>query len=103
MARRVRRRFEIRSDGRAAARVVAVGATGRVSRASAAGVPWACRALAAQWAARAYHTSAIDAAGAIYVLGGISGAPSFSYYKDVWVSTDGGEDLNRIRGILGGS
>ncbi len=29
----------------------------------------------------------IDAAGAIYVIGGYNGATS---YKDVWVSTDGG-------------
>ena len=29
----------------------------------------------------------IDAAGAIYVIGGTGGT---TYYRDVWVSTDGG-------------
>ncbi len=37
----------------------------------------------------------IDAAGAIYVIGGFSGS---TYYKDLWVSTDGGAD--RTRGVL---
>ncbi len=33
----------------------------------------------------------IDAAGAIYVIGGSVGTyPNFIYQKDVWVSTDGG-------------
>jgi hypothetical protein len=33
----------------------------------------------------------IDAAGAIYVIGGKSGTyPNFNYSNDVWVSTDGG-------------
>jgi hypothetical protein len=37
------------------------------------------------------HTTGIDAAGAIYVLGGIgSGSSSYTYYRDVWVSTNGG-------------
>jgi hypothetical protein len=30
----------------------------------------------------------IDAAGAIYVIGGYSG----TFYRDVWASTDGGTD-----------
>ncbi len=34
------------------------------------------------------HTSVVDAAGAIYVIGGRSGDDT--YYNDVWVSTDGG-------------
>jgi hypothetical protein len=67
-------------------RVVAVGAIGRVSCASAAGVTWTCRTASAPWAARDGHTSVIDAAGAIYVIGG--GFATF--YADVWASTDGG-------------
>ncbi len=38
----------------------------------------------------------IGAAGAIYVIGGFGGG--VTYYKDVWVSTDGGAD--RTRGVL---
>jgi hypothetical protein len=33
------------------------------------------------------HTSVIDAAGIIYVIGGFSFG---TYYQDVWASTDGG-------------
>ena len=45
----------------------------------------------AQWDARYAHTSVIDAAGNIYVLGGYSDA---SYYSDVWLSGDKGETLH---------
>jgi hypothetical protein len=38
----------------------------------------------------------IDAAGAIYVVGG----NSVTYYKDVWVSTDGGADRTRGEEVL---
>jgi hypothetical protein len=38
------------------------------------------------------HTSVIDAAGAIYVIGGHSAA---GYLSDVWVSADGGADRTR--------
>ncbi len=41
-----------------------------VGRALAAGVTWTSRTLSAEWAARSGHTSVIDAAGAIYVIGG---------------------------------
>ncbi len=41
----------------------------------------------------------IDAAGAIYVIGGNGGGNNF--YKDVWVSTDGGADRKRA-GLGGG-
>ncbi len=44
------------------------------------------------WAGRDSHTTVIDAAGAIYVIGGwsyLSGG-GFTYYHDVWASTDGG-------------
>ncbi len=67
----------------------------------AAGVTWTSRPrtsrpTSAPWAARAYHTTVIDAAGAIYVIGGLGS----TYYNDVWVSTDGGAD--RTRGVLEG-
>ncbi len=54
---------------------------------SLAGVNWTSRTANAEWAARAYHTSVVDAAGAIYVIGGIGGD---FVYNDVWASTDGG-------------
>jgi hypothetical protein len=54
----------------------------------------------APWAARRGHTSVIDAAGAIYVIGGFRGEePNFN---DVWVSTDGGADRTRA-GVVGGT
>jgi hypothetical protein len=53
----------------------------------AAGVTWASRTTSAPWAARRGHTTVIDAAGAIYVIGGHG---SSTDYQDVWVSTDGG-------------
>ncbi len=56
------------------------------SRASAAGVTWTSRTANAPWAARQSHTSVVDAAGAIYVIGG-SGSGDFN---DVYASTDGG-------------
>ncbi len=49
---------------------------------------WTSRTTSAQWAGRDGHTSVVDAAGAIYVIGGTSGGGTF--YNDVWVSTDGG-------------
>jgi hypothetical protein len=61
----------------------------------AAGVTWTSRTTRAPWAARAGHTSVIDATGAIYVIGGFSDTGT---YKDVYVSTDGGAD--RTRGVL---
>ncbi len=67
--------------------MVAFGATGRVSRALAAGITWSCRTLKAGWAVRYGHKSVIDAAGAIYVIGGQGDTGNF---QDVWASTDGG-------------
>ena len=58
------------SDGRAC--VFAVCAIGRSPRVHA-GVTWTNRTTSAEWAARICHTSVVDAAGAIYVLGGYSG------------------------------
>ncbi len=71
-----------------AARVVAFGAIGRARARFAAGVTWTCRTASAPWAARSDHTSVVDAAGAIYVIGGRVG--NGIYYNDVWASTDGG-------------
>ncbi len=39
----------------------------------------------------------VDAAGAIYVIGGTSGG--FTYYNDVWASTDGGTRAGLGRGV----
>ena len=58
---------------------------------------WTSRTLSTQWAARNGHTSVIDAAGAIYVIGGWNGS---TYYRDVWVSTDGGADRTRGEEVL---
>jgi hypothetical protein len=65
------------------------------SRASAAGVTWTSRTLKAEWAARWGHTTVIDAAGAIYVIGGTSNAAPY-HYQDVWASTDGGARPPRL-------
>ncbi len=59
---------------------------------------WASRTLAAQWAMRYLHTSVIDAAGAIYVIGGTQ-----PRYQDVWVSTDGGARSGLRQGAARGS
>jgi hypothetical protein len=58
----------------------------------------------APWAARHGHTSVIDAAGAIYVIGGRSNEDGRStHYKDVWVSTDGGVRPDSVRRPLPGA
>jgi hypothetical protein len=54
----------------------------------AAGATWKLVIAKAPWAARYGHASAINAAGAIYVLGGYG----TGYLNDVWVSTDAGAD-----------
>jgi hypothetical protein len=77
------------------ARVVALGATGGARARWAAGVTWTSRTLKAGWAARFVHTSVIDAAGAIYVIGGY-GATT---YEDVWASTDGGARPDYVEGV----
>jgi hypothetical protein len=55
------------------------------------------RTASAQWAGRSSHTSVIDAAGAIYVIGGYNGG----HLQDVWVSTDGGADRDSVKGWSG--
>jgi hypothetical protein len=63
------------------------------SRALAAGVTWASRTSSVPWAGRQGHTSVVDAAGAIYVLGGLgTGRWGPLYMSDAYVSTDGGAD-----------
>ncbi len=59
-----------------------------IARIRPAGATWTGRATGAPWAARYGHTSVIDAAGAIYVIGGQGGGSTL--YRDVWVSINGG-------------
>jgi hypothetical protein len=54
----------------------------------------------ATWAARAEHTSVIDAAGGIYVLGGALNDDR-TYYNDVWRSADQGAAPHRYVAPLG--
>ncbi len=82
--------------------MLAFGVISRVSRALAAGVTWMSRTTSAPWNARYDHTSVIDAAGAIYVLGGGDGGYSNADYQDVWASTDGGARAGLAPGLLGG-
>jgi hypothetical protein len=73
------------------------------ARALDAGVTWAIRTTSAPWAGRSGHTSVIDAAGAIYVIGGSSGTyQNLTYYHDVWASTDGGARPYSRRGWSAG-
>ncbi len=63
---------------------------------------WTSVTTSPSWAARYGHTTVVDAAGAIYVIGGkgILGQVTAKYFSDVWVSTDGGADRTRA-GTLG--
>ncbi len=68
------------------------------SRASAAGVTWTCRTAKAEWTARQGHTSVVDAAGAIYVIGGGSEEGStYPNFQDAWASTDGGARPDAVK------
>ncbi len=69
-----------------------------VIRQCAAGVTWTLVTAKAPWAARYCHTAVIDAAGAIYVIGGADGNGILQ--TDVWVSADKGAD--RTQGLLKG-
>jgi hypothetical protein len=66
------------------------------SPALAAGITWTSRTAKAGWAARYHHTSVIDAAGAIYVIGGTDSTD----FQDVWASTDGGARPDSVQGGL---
>jgi hypothetical protein len=66
---------------------------------SIAGVTWTNRTTSAPWDARYGHTSVIDAAGAIYVIGGTMDlSRDDTYLNDVWVSTDGGARPDSVGG-----
>ncbi len=66
---------------------------------SAAGVTWTSRTANAPWAGRFGHTSVVDAvSGVIYVIGGYSYSGDFTFYNDVWLSTDGGARARLGRG-----
>jgi hypothetical protein len=65
----------------------------------AAGVTWTSRTAKAEWAARSAHTSVVDAAGAIYVIGGNGRTDNFN---DVHASTDGGARPDSVGGWVGG-
>jgi hypothetical protein len=70
------------------------------SPAVAAGATWTSRTTNAPWAARSWHTSVIDAAGAIYVIGGVSITDNHGIttnYQDVWASTNGGAHRSQFR------
>ncbi len=64
----------------------------------AAGANWTSRTTSAPWAARSGHTSVIDAAGAVYVIGGTGTGNTF--FNDVRASTDGGADRTRGEELL---
>ncbi len=74
-------------------------AIGRFARVHA-GATWASRTTSAPWAARFGHTTVVDAAGAIYVIGGVGSGDTF--FGDVWASTDGGAGRTRAGGGGGG-
>jgi hypothetical protein len=47
-----------------------------------------------------WHTTVIDSAGAIYVIGGFfSHNGNFTFFNDVWVSTDRGAGRTRAGGV----
>jgi hypothetical protein len=54
--------------------------------------------MTAPWAGRLGHTSVIDAAGAIYVIGGRG---STTFLNDVWKSTDGGARAGLAPEVVG--
>ncbi len=67
---------------------------------------WRCRTASAPWAGRDGHTTVIDAAGAIYIIGGEGFNGTYGIlFNDVWVSTDGGarpDSGGGGRGVLEG-
>ena len=62
----------------------------------AAGATWRVVIANAPWAVRRSHTTVIDAAGAIYLIGGSNGGATL--YNDVWSSADKG--ANRTQEVL---
>jgi hypothetical protein len=63
-----------------------------VVRPRAAGATWTLVLASAPWATRHDPASVVDAAGAVYVIGGYDGS---TYYRDVWATTDGGANRTR--------
>ena len=63
-----------------------------------AGVTWSMAAVFTPWAARSGHTTVIDAAGTMYLIGGNG---DYGNLNDVWSSADKG--ANRRRGTPGGT
>jgi hypothetical protein len=72
----------------------------------ATGVTWRLVIASAPWIARYLHTSVIDAAGTIYVIGGFGCTlcpDGTTLFQDVWASTDGGARPDSVgEGVLGG-
>ena len=65
------------------------------------GASWTCMTANATWAVRSEHTSVVDAAGHIYVLGGGNdNGTSYVYYSDVWRSADQGAAPHRCAAPL---
>ncbi len=60
-------------------------------RPRAAGGTWTCLLANAPWPARYRHTTVIDAAGTIYLMGGaVARGDQINVYNDVWVGTNNG-------------
>jgi hypothetical protein len=55
----------------------------------------------ASWPDRYGHTTVIDAAGNIYLMGGLKAGPGDGYFNDVWVGTNKG--ANRTQGYSAGT
>ena len=64
----------------------------RYRRPRAAGTTWGLVTGDAPWAARGGHTTMIDAAGTMYLMGG-SNAEKHLNYNDVWQSTGAGANV----------
>jgi hypothetical protein len=60
-------------------------------RPPAAGATWGLVTGDAPWAARGGHTTVIDAAGTMYLMGGRGDAGKL--YNDVWQSTGAGANV----------
>ncbi len=63
-------------------------------RPRAAGTTWGLVTGDAPWAARIAHSTVIDAAGTMYLMGGFNGQiPGEKLYNDVWQSTGAGANV----------